>query len=294
MSESPDTGDIEIQQLVDLVGTQAEGLMPEYAIRLVQELKHRTESEQRYAELVRRERSRRIEAEAASAAKDRLLALVAHELRTPLTAILGWAQLAKSGVSGDLEVQQALDRIETNATIQAQLISDLLDGARVGNGKLRMTMLAVDLVAVINAAVDVVRPAANAKGISLTSEMGGAAIVVHGDALRLQQVVWNLLTNAVKFTPSGGSVQVQWERSGHLVHVSVIDTGKGIRAGFLPQVFEQFQQESADGHKGLGLGLSLVRQIVELHGGSVRAESEGPGRGATFTVTLPVMGPSER
>ncbi|HYN85495.1 MAG TPA: ATP-binding protein [Pyrinomonadaceae bacterium] len=238
-----------------------------------------------------RERAARAEAEAANRLKDEFLATVSHELRTPLTAIVGWAHMMRRGVVSESDFPHALETIERNARSQQQLIEDLLDVSRIITGRLRLDVQTVDPVPVVDAAVESVRLAADAKGIGLRREVDAGEVRVAGDAARLQQVVWNLLSNAIKFTPAGGSVRVGVRRAGRHVEVSVADTGQGIAPEFLPHVFERFRQ--ADGTTsrrfgGLGLGLSIVRHLVELHGGTVSAESGGDGGGATFTVSLPL------
>jgi PAS domain S-box-containing protein len=231
------------------------------------------------------------EAQEASRLKDEFLATVSHELRTPLTAILGWAHMLRTGqVNGD-SAARAFETIERNARAQSQLIEDLLDVSRIITGKLRIDVRVVDPNSFIEAAVEAVRPAAEAKGVRLQKVMDTGVVSVSGDPVRLQQVVWNLLSNAIKFTPRGGRVQVRLERVNSHVEVSVSDTGAGIPADFLPHVFDRFRQadqKTTRHHGGLGLGLAIVRHLVELHGGTVKAESEGEGRGATFTVLLPV------
>ena len=231
------------------------------------------------------------EAQEANRLKDEFLALVAHELRTPLAAVLGWTQILRSKKHDEATAGRALDVIERNAQAQAQLIEDLLDLARVTSGKLRLDIRPVDPAAVIEAAVNTVRPAAEAKGIQLLMALDLRGETVPGDAGRLQQVLWNLLSNAVKFTPSGGRVMVRLEREGSRAAIVVSDTGRGISPGFLPYLFDRLQQ--ADGASkraggGLGLGLALVQDLVKLHGGTVRAQSGGEGQGAVFTVTLPL------
>jgi signal transduction histidine kinase len=232
------------------------------------------------------------EAEAANRIKDEFLATLSHELRTPLTSILGWAGLLRTwGLSEQIR-DQALESIERNARVQSQLIDDLLDVSRIISGKLRLDTKPVDLGPVIEAAIDVVRPAAEAKNIQIRYMRESAVGPVLADAGRLQQVVWNLLSNAVKFTPDGGRVEVQLERVNSYARITVSDTGRGISAKFLPYVFERFRQAdstSAREHGGLGLGLAIARHLVELHGGTVHVESEGEGRGATFSVSLPIM-----
>jgi signal transduction histidine kinase/ActR/RegA family two-component response regulator len=244
------------------------------------------------AEQVAEEKQRLyVEAQESNRLKDEFLATVSHELRTPLTAILGWAHLLRTGQTDDGHMAKALETIERNARAQAQLIDDLLDVSRIITGKLRIDVRPVDPNSFIEAAVEGVRPAAEAKGVRLQRIMDTGIVTVSGDPVRLQQVVWNLLSNAIKFTPKGGRVQVKLERVNSHIEIGVSDTGPGIEPEFLPYVFDRFRQ--ADGrttrqHGGLGLGLSIVRHLVELHGGTVRAESEGEGQGATFTVLLPV------
>jgi signal transduction histidine kinase/AmiR/NasT family two-component response regulator len=230
-------------------------------------------------------------AEDASRLKDEFLSTVSHELRTPLTAINGWALMLRAGRLDAAQSARALETIVRSAKSQNQLINDLLDVSRIITGKLRLDVAPLNLASVIEAAVDTARPAAEAKDIHLSVLLNPAAETVSGDAERLQQVVWNLLSNAVKFTPNGGRVEVRLERADSHVEVVIADNGQGIKPEFLPHVFEHFRQE--DGaisrrHGGLGLGLAIVRHIVELHGGTVHVASEGLGKGATFTVTLPI------
>jgi CheY-like chemotaxis protein/nitrogen-specific signal transduction histidine kinase len=247
----------------------------------------RTEAEASAAENERLLR----EAREASRLKDEFLATVSHELRTPLTAILGWAHMLRTGQFNGGSTASAFETIERNARAQAQLIEDLLDVSRVITGKLRIDVRTVDPGSFIEAAIEAVRPAAEAKGVRVQKVMDTGVVSVSGDPVRLQQVVWNLLANAIKFTPRGGRVQVRLERINSHIEIVVNDTGTGIAAEFLPHVFDRFRQ--ADGtttrrHGGLGLGLAIVRHLVELHGGTVRAESPGEGQGSTFTVLLPV------
>ncbi|HYO10132.1 MAG TPA: response regulator [Tepidisphaeraceae bacterium] len=221
--------------------------------------------------------------------KDEFLSTLSHELRTPLNAILGWTQLLRMG-DLDPETGHAIEVIERNARAQAKLVEDLLDVSRVTNGKLRLTTRAVDLRRVTQSAIEAVRPTAEARQVALHLACEHDTYPMTGDGDRLQQVAWNLLSNAVKFTPAGGRVDVRLERVGGALRLVVADTGQGIPANFLPYVFDRFRQADATStrsHGGLGIGLTIVRRIVELHGGSVRAESGGEGRGATFTVTLP-------
>lgn len=230
-------------------------------------------------------------AEEANRLKDEFLAVLSHELRTPLNAILGWARMLRAGMLTGDDAGRALETIERNAQAQAQLIEDLLDVSRIVSGKLRLDMRTVDVAEVVSEAIDTVRPTADARGVTLTSAVSPAG-PVSGDAQRLQQVVWNLLSNSIKFTPRGGSVNVH-VHAGPTVRIVVSDTGQGIDPEFLPHVFDRFRQGSSTSGKarrtGLGLGLAIVRHLVEAHGGSVTAASEGIGKGATFTVELPVM-----
>lgn len=231
------------------------------------------------------------EAEAANRLKDEFLATLSHELRTPLTAVLGWARMLRGGQLDEKKAARALEVIERNAEAQQRLVEEVLDVSRIITGKLRLSVRPVELVPVVEAAVDVVRPAAEAKGIEMEVSVAADAGLVSGDPDRLQQVVWNLLTNAVKFTEKGGKVEVRLERSGSNVMVKVRDTGIGIPPEFLPHVFDRFRQADASTkreHGGLGLGLAVVRHLVEQHGGTVAAESEGENRGATFVIELPI------
>lgn len=253
----------------------------------VSERKHAEEERARLFEL---ERAARRDAEEANRLRDEFLATVSHELRTPLTSILGWVQMLRIGNLPPDKHDRAIETIERNARAQAQLIEDLLDVSSVLAGKLQLDIKPVDIAALVEAALETVRPTAEARGISLQATLPAAG-TIPGDARRLEQVVWNLLSNAIKFTPRGGSVHAHVERLDTAVEITVTDTGRGIAADFQSHVFENFRQ--ADGattrsHGGLGLGLAIVRQLVELHGGSVSVYSEGEGRGATFTVLLPL------
>jgi len=254
------------------------------------DISDRKRAEEQRERLFALETAARQQAEEASRLKDEFLATVSHELRTPLAAILGWVQMLRAGSLAPDKRERAVETIERNARSQAQLIEDLLDVSRILAGKLRLDVAPVDLRAVVEAAVDTVRPAANARGVSLHPEIEGGC-AVSGDAHRLQQVVWNLLSNAVKFTPRGGRVWVRVERLDGAVELRVTDTGQGIAADFLPHVFERFRQANGAttrAHGGLGLGLSIVRHLVEMHGGTVSGASEGEGRGASFSVRLPI------
>jgi signal transduction histidine kinase/ActR/RegA family two-component response regulator len=243
------------------------------------------------AALASEQRARR-ETEQASYVKDEFLMTVSHELRTPLTAIYGWSRLLATGQLRDEHKARALATIERNARAQTRLIDDLLDVSRVITGKLRLDIRQVNLVDVVRGAVEAMRPALAAKGIVLEATLDPNEGLIAGDAERLQQVVWNLLSNATKFTPEGGRVHLRLQRSGSRLEMSVTDSGVGIAPEFLPYVFERFRQQDSGSRRrfgGLGLGLAIVRHLVELHGGSVSAESEGDGRGATFRVVLPVQ-----
>ena len=237
------------------------------------------------------ERDARDRAEQASRLKDEFLATVSHELRTPLNAILGWARMLRAGTVGPDAMPRGLDSIERNATAQAQLIEDLLDISRIVAGRLRLEVVHVDLVPVIRAAIDAVKPAADAREVAVTAVLDDKTAVVSGDPQRLQQVVWNLLSNGIKFTPPHGRVDVRLERHDAHARIVVHDTGQGIKPEFLPHVFELFRQADAGPSRkqgGLGLGLAIVRRIVEMHGGTIQAESDGEGAGATFLVELPL------
>ncbi len=241
--------------------------------------------------LLERERSARADAERSNELKDEFLATVSHELRTPLSAILGWATILRRDGSDEVQLKQGLEVIERNARVQAQLIEDLLDMSRINSGKMRLEIQLVEPTLFIEAAIETVRPAADAKGIRLEKLLDPLAGPVLGDPSRLQQVVWNLLSNAIKFTPRDGRVQVVLERVNSHIEISVADTGLGIEPDFLPQVFDRFLQADASASRtqgGLGLGLSIVKNLVELHGGTVQVASPGIGHGTTFAVKLPL------
>ena len=255
--------------------------------RLADEKRHKEEVQQ----WLEREQAARASAEEANRLKDQFLAVVSHELRTPLNAILGWADMLHRGALQAAQRDRAYRTIRDSARRQAELVEDLLDVARITTGKLRLDQHVVDLRDVVRDALQVVKPGADVKNIRVSLDLDAAAVCVHGDAARLQQIASNLLSNAVKFTPVGGAVNVRLTRAGHAAQLAVVDTGQGISPAFLPWVFEPFRQ--ADGsttrvHSGLGLGLSIVKNLVEAHGGTVAAESRGEGGGATFTVRLPI------
>jgi PAS domain S-box-containing protein len=231
-------------------------------------------------------------AEDANRLKDDFLATVSHELRTPLTAMLGWVSMLRGKELDEQMAAHAIDVIERNAQAQAQLIEDLLDVSRIISGKMRLNVQPVDPATFIEAAIESVRPAAEAKSVRIQKVLDTGVSTISGDAVRLQQIVWNLLANAIKFTPKGGRAQVQLARINSHIEISVSDTGQGISPQFLPYVFDRFRQaDQTTGrqHSGLGLGLAIVRHLVELHGGEVKAYSPGEGQGTTFTVTLPLM-----
>jgi len=230
-------------------------------------------------------------AETASRARDEFLATVSHELRTPLTSIVGWIQLLRLE-RDEASLSEGLDTIDRNARAQSRLIEDILDFSRINAGKLHLNVRSLDLSDVIDAAMDVVRPAADAKGVRIERILDSEAGHVSGDADRLKQVVWNLLSNAVKFTPRGGKVLIRLQRINSHCELTVSDTGQGISPKFLPYVFDRFSQadsSSTRAHAGLGLGLGIVRHLVELHGGTVQAFSRGEGQGATLAVRLPLL-----
>jgi signal transduction histidine kinase/CheY-like chemotaxis protein len=251
---------------------------------LRREIAERRRAEQERAELLVRERE-------ANRLKDEFLATLSHELRTPLNAILGWTKLLRAHAVPPAAIDRALEKVERNAQVQTRLVEDLLEVSRITSGKLRLDLKPVDFVLLVNTAVDSIRPTAEARGVAIDRRLESYAMPTIGDPDRLQQVIWNLLSNAVKFTPSGGVVTVQLARKGDIDELGVSDTGIGIEPAFLPSVFDTFRQADASSTRtqgGLGLGLSIVRHLVEMHGGEVRAESDGLGKGATFTVRLPV------
>ncbi|HEX8173516.1 MAG TPA: PAS domain S-box protein [Pyrinomonadaceae bacterium] len=262
------------------------------ALTVIQDITEKKRAEEEGERLFHLERQARKEAEEANRLKDEFLATLSHELRTPLTAMLGWTRMLRTRMLDEDTARHALETIERNVRSQTQLIEDLLDVSRIITGKLGLETRPVELASVIEAAMDSVQPAAEAKEIVLERQLDPTAGPVLGDPARLQQVVWNLLSNAVKFTPKGGRVRVSLGRRDSYAAVSVADTGIGISREFLPYVFDRFRQadsSSTRSHGGLGLGLAIVRHLVELHGGAVEAESHGAQRGASFTVKLPLM-----
>src|SRR5215213_8664823 len=263
---------------------------PQCYVSIKRDITARKTTEAKLAQLLMRERTARADAEKANRLKDEFLATLSHELRTPLNAVIGWSRILKAGRLDNESSVHAIEVIERNAWAQKQIIEDILDVSRVITGKLQLHLGPVDLISVINAALDAVRPALEAKDIRIETEFQEDLKVMAGDVDRLQQVVWNLLSNASKFTPVGGTVGVRISQDETYVQIQVRDTGPGIAADFLPHVFERFRQ--ADGsttrtHGGLGLGLAIVRHLVELHGGVIASENPASGTGAVFTVKLP-------
>jgi signal transduction histidine kinase len=248
----------------------------------------RFSSREKLRQLLIREREAREEAQTANRLKDEFLASASHELRTPLSAILGWAKILLKGRVDQVKSAQALETIERNATILSRLIDDLLDISRIISGRLQIDSGPVSLTPVIEAAADMIRPAADAKGIQLCLTLKPAAYQVMGDSTRLQQVVWNLLSNSVKFTPPDGRVDIKLDQVGPNARITVRDTGQGISPEFLPYVFDRFRQES-NKSGGMGLGMAITKNLVELHGGTIEVCSAGEGQGATFRVYIPLL-----
>jgi PAS domain S-box-containing protein len=258
----------------------------------IEDVTERKQVEAERAQLLAREQAARAEAETANRLKDEFLATLSHELRTPLNAMLGWVGLLRKQTLDPEKTARALEIVERNAQAQTQLIEDLLDVSRIIRGQLRLNVRPVDLQGIIEAALDTVQPAAEAKKIQVKSHIAPATGLVKGDPDRLQQIVWNLLSNAIKFTPARGRVSVHLEWLDRAVQICVKDTGKGLPPEEVPYVFERFRQvegSTTRSHGGLGLGLAIVRHLVELHGGTVWCKSPGAGQGATFTVQLPLL-----
>ena len=281
---------VRMSTLVSLLQSSLRARERQYQVR--QHLIEQARAEAALREAEQTERAARTEAERAGRIKDEFLATLSHELRTPLHAILGWSQILRKSSGVNPKVAEGLSVIERNARSQAQIISDLLDMSSIISGKVRLDVQAADLAAIVEAAVNTVRPAAEAKEIRLHTILDPLARPVRGDPNRLQQIFWNLLTNAVKFTPKGGRVSVILERVESHLELKVVDNGEGIDGEFLPHVFDRFRQADSSmdrRHGGLGLGLSIVKQLVELHGGSIAASSAGKGQGSTFSISLPLM-----
>ena len=263
-------------------------------VQLQIEIAERSLAQQQAAELLEREQTARAEVENVNRSKDEFLAILSHELRTPLNAILGWSEILRSGDANAEEIQEGIQVIDRNARAQARLVEDVLEVSRIICGKVRLNLASVDLTMVIEAALTSARPAASAKGVGLHQKIEAAPLTVPGDAVRLQQVVWNLISNAIKFTPEHGEVRVGTHREGEHLVIEVVDTGIGIKPDFLPFVFDRFRQSDGSitrSHGGLGLGLSISRHLVEMHGGTISVTSAGDGLGATFTVFLPLHPP---
>jgi len=274
---------------VSVAQTEAARMHVEELSRYITELQRSEEA--RGQLLVRAERAR-AEAEAANRMKDEFLATLSHELRTPLTSLLGWSSVLREAKRDEKVLNQGLEAIDRNARVQAQLIDDLLDVSRIVSGKLNLDVRPLDISSVTRAAINVVQPAADAKNIKLDYSAEPGLGAISADSARLHQIVWNLLSNAVKFTPQGGQIAIRIEQDGSHAKITVRDTGQGIEAEFLPRVFDRFRQADSSTTRsfgGLGLGLAIVRHLVELHGGTVSAESEGVGKGATFTATFPLL-----
>jgi PAS domain S-box-containing protein len=265
-------------------------------LKLTQDITERKREERERETMLREAHVARTEAERANRSKDEFLATISHELRTPLSAILGWTRVLERGASDPGTLSQGLSAISRNARVQVQLIEDLLDMNRIESGLLRLDVQQVELGHVVSAAIDAVLPVANAKGVAVRFTRDRSSAVVSGDSGRLQQIVGNLLDNAVKFTSSGGTVTVSLVQAKQAVEIAVADTGQGIEPAFVPHVFERFQQQDSTStrrHGGLGIGLAIVRELVRLHGGSERAESAGIGHGSCFTITLPALEASD-
>jgi PAS domain S-box-containing protein len=261
------------------------------ASKIARDITEQKRTQEEIARLLAAERAARQDAEVASRTKDEFLATLSHELRTPLTAMLGWLTILRGHKLDKTTTAHAIDTIERNAKAQAQLIEDLVDISRIVGGKLNLEVVPTELMPVVDAAIEVVRPAADAKEITIDVNYDATVGPVAGDASRLQQVIWNLLSNAVKFTPKGGKVSVDFRRENGSAELVIRDTGIGISADFLPHVFERFRQAESTAtrsHRGMGLGLAIVRHLIELHGGTVTAASDGENRGSTFTVHLPL------
>jgi PAS domain S-box-containing protein len=296
---SSEHGTPQMQQAVRISPLSHEGrvigtltIIEDVTERVAREAELQAQLEDR-SRLLSNEKQARSDAERANRLKDEFLATISHELRNPLNAIMGWAHMMRLGKLTPANVERAVETIYRNAKSQNQLVADLLDVSRIISGKLRLDVRTVDLLYIVNAAIDSIRPAAEAKGIRLQPILDSSVGPISGDADRLQQIVWNLLTNAVKFTPKGGRIQIQLQRVNSHVEIVVTDSGIGISKEFLPHVFDRFRQADASTtriHGGLGLGLSIVHQLVDLHGGTVSVHSEGENKGATFTISLPFAG----
>ncbi len=274
---------------VSVAQTEAARLHVQELSKYISELQR---SEEARGQLLLRAERARSEAEAANRIKDEFLATLSHELRTPLTSLLGWSSVLREARRDEKVLAQGLDAIDRNARVQAQLIDDLLDVSRIVSGKLHLDVRPLDIASVTRTAISVVQPAADAKGITLEYSVQHGLGAISADSARLQQIIWNLLSNAVKFTPHGGKIAVRVEQDRSNAIVTVSDTGQGIDPEFLPRVFDRFRQADSSTTRsfgGLGLGLAIVRHLVELHGGTVCAESDGVGKGATFSASFPLL-----
>jgi hypothetical protein len=281
---------VRMTTLTSMVRSALRARERQYQVRDQLEAREKAEAERTI--LLEAERTARGEAERAGQMKDEFLATLSHELRTPLNAVLGWAQLLQMPSVDAKEMAEGIVVIERNARAQAQIIEDLLDMSRIISGKVRLEVQSLDLASVVQAALETIQPAAYAKEIRVRALLDSEAGPITGDPNRLQQVFWNLLSNAVKFTPKGGRVQVDLKRVDSHLEVSVTDNGEGIEPAFLPHVFDRFRQADATAsraHSGLGLGLAIVRQLVELHGGTISVRSAGRNSGSSFVVSLPMM-----
>lgn len=268
---------------------------PGMRLGIVNDITERRAFDAEREQLLLNERAARADAERANQLKDEFLATLSHELRTPLNAIVGWAQILKSTEAKPEDYREGIEAIERNAKAQTELISDLLDVSRIISGKMRLELQPVDPVSLIRSAVEGFSATAIAKGIVIDQDLDPRVGTIHADPGRLQQVIWNLGHNAVKFTPAGGEITVRMRRIENEIEITVSDTGQGINPAFLPHIFERFRQEDGTtrrNHGGLGLGLAIVKHLVEMHGGRINAASEGEGKGAAFTVYLPLSGPS--
>jgi len=271
------------------------------ASKIARDISERLELESLRARTLEEERRARHEADTANRLKEEFLALVSHELRTPLNAILGWAQIASSAQldvdtqAANRAMRRAIQVIERNAAAQARVVDDLLDISRAASGKLELNTRPVELSSLIETVVDGARPSAEARKLRLDVQLAERNLWVNGDATRLQQVIWNLLSNAIKFTPAEGIVEIELQRTNQYARILVRDTGQGISPSFLPHVFDRFRQDDTSttrGQGGLGIGLAVVKHLVEAHGGSVAAKSPGKDLGATFSVLVPLLGPA--
>jgi PAS domain S-box-containing protein len=281
---------------VELAVVRVADAGPPLFIGYVRDMTENRRADVERAELLVREQEARLEAERANRAKDEFLAIVSHELRTPLNSILGWAMLLKSGGLSEEKRARALEVIERGARAQAQLVEDLIDLSRIVRGRLTLSCASTDAASATRAAIDMVQPSAQERGVSIVTDGLARPVMIWADRSRVQQIVWNLMSNAVKFTPRDGTVTVRLTRRDPTVEIVIEDTGIGIAPEFLPHLFERFRQGETvtRQHGGLGLGLAIVQHLVQSHGGSIRAESDGEGKGSRFTVLLPIEPPTSK